>query len=242
MNAGGTGAGMNAGGTGAGMTAPVANIVFDLDGTLVDSAPVFVEVLNAMLADRGSARRVSEAEIGPFASLGGPALVSGVLARECGDLRAEVDDFRARYRLYPTPFDSLYEGVAAGVRDLTAHGFRLAICSNKPQALCEKVIADLGLTDHFPVIVGSSPDRMTKPAPDLMELVMAGLGTTVHDCLYVGDSEIDQALAKATGVRFAFVTYGYATEQFNAGEQPEFSRFSDLVQWIKTDRATLLAA
>ena len=224
------------------MTAPVANIVFDLDGTLVDSAPVFVEVLNAMLADRGSARRVSEAEIGPFASLGGPALVSGVLAHECGDLRAEVDDFRARYRLYPTPLASLYEGVAEGIRDLSAQGFRLAICSNKPQGLCEKVIADLGLTDHFPVIVGSSPDRMTKPAPDLMELVMAGLGTTVHDCLYVGDSEIDQALAKATGVRFAFVTYGYATDQFNAGEQAEFSRFSDLVQWIKTERATLLAA
>ncbi|WP_068073829.1 HAD family hydrolase [Novosphingobium lentum] len=224
------------------MTAPVANIVFDLDGTLIDSAPVFVEVLNAMLADRGSARRVTQSDIRPFASLGGPALVSGVLAQECGDLRQEVDDFRARYRLYPTPIESLYDGVADGVKALSAHGFRLAICSNKPQQLCEKVIADVGLTEHFPVIVGSSPDRMAKPAPDLMELVMAQLGTTVHDCLYVGDSEIDQALAKATGVRFAFVTYGYATEQFTVGQQDEFSRFSDLVRWVTTERAAILPA
>jgi phosphoglycolate phosphatase len=72
-------------------------------------------------------------------------------------------------------------------------------------------------------------------------MVMAGLGTTVHDCLYVGDSEIDQALAKATGVRFAFVTYGYATEA-TEGLHAEFSRFSDLVQWIKTERAALVPA
>jgi phosphoglycolate phosphatase len=224
------------------VTNPVRNIVFDLDGTLVDSAPVFVEILNAMLEERGSRRRVSTSDIRPLASLGGPALVSGVLAQECGDLRHEVDDFRARYRLYPTPVDSPYEGVADGLRQLTAHGFRLAICSNKPQHLCEKVITDLGLDPYFTVIVGSSADRMAKPAPDLMELVMAQLGATVHDCLYVGDSEIDQALAKATGVRFAFVTYGYATEHFTLGQQEEFSRFSDLVRWVKAEWAAFLPA
>jgi phosphoglycolate phosphatase len=220
----------------------VQNIVFDLDGTLIDSAPVFVEILNAMLEERGSSRRVGVPDIRPFSSLGGPALVSGVLAQECGDLRQETDDFRARYRLYPTPVDSLYEGVAEGLRELSAHGFQLAICSNKPQQLCEKVIADLHLGPYFPVIVGSSPDRMAKPAPDLMELVMAQLGTTVHECLYVGDSEIDRALAKATGIRFAFVTYGYATEPFTASQQEEFSRFSDLVRWVKTERAAFLPA
>lgn len=218
------------------MMSPVQNIIFDLDGTLIDSAPVFVEILNEMLRERGSARHVGLAEIRQFASLGGPALVGGVLAQECGDLRQEVVDFRARYTLYKTPFESLYEGVAEGVKQLTAHGYRLAICSNKPQQLCEKVIGDLELTAHFPVIVGSSPDRMTKPAPDLMELVMAGLGATPAECLYVGDSEIDHALAKATGARFAFVTYGYATDQFTADQFEQFSQFSDLVQFLKEER------
>ena len=215
----------------------VHNIIFDLDGTLIDSAPVFVEILNEMLRERGSARCVGLSEIRQFASLGGPALVGGVLAQECGDLRQEVADFRARYALYRTPVESLYEGVAEGVKELTAHGYKLAICSNKPQQLCEKVIADLDLTSHFPVIVGSSPDRMAKPAPDLMELVMAGLGTTPAECLYVGDSEIDHALAKATGVRFAFVTYGYATDQFTADQFEQFGQFSSLVQFLKEERA-----
>jgi phosphoglycolate phosphatase len=215
------------------MTNSVRNIVFDLDGTLIDSVPIIVGILNAMLEERGSARRVTVQDIRPFASLGGPALVGGVLARECGDLQHEVDDFRARYRLHPTPADALYEGVAEGLRDLTAHGFRLAICSNKPQLLCETAIADLGLSSHFDVVVGSSPDRRMKPAPDLMGLVLAKLCAASDECLYVGDSEVDQALAKAMNMRFAFVTYGYATAQFAAGKQEEFDRFSDLVRWIE---------
>ena len=218
------------------MMNPVQNIIFDLDGTLVDSAPVFVKILNEMLRERGSSRCVGLSEIRQFASLGGPALVGGVLAQECADLRQEVADFRARYTLYKTPLESLYEGVSEGVKELTDHGYRLAICSNKPQQLCEKVISDLELTAQFPVIVGSSPDRMAKPAPDLMELVMTGLGTTPAECLYVGDSEIDHALAKATGIRFAFVTYGYATDQFSAEQFKQFGRFSDLVQFLKKER------
>ena len=68
-----------------------------------------------------------------------------------------------------------------------------------------------------------------------MDLVVAQLGTTVDECLYVGDSEIDQALAEATRVRFAFVTYGYATERLAEGRREEFDRFSDLVRWAKAE-------
>src|SRR3546814_11608737 len=75
-----------------------------------------------MMCELGSARHVGLTEIRQVASLGGPALVGGVLAQECGDLRQEVVDFRARYALYKTPFESLYEGVAEGVKQLTAHG------------------------------------------------------------------------------------------------------------------------
>ncbi len=119
-------------------------------------------------------------------------------------------------------------------------GFVLAICSNKPQHLCEKVIADVGLADYFAVIVGSAPGRLAKPAPDLMQLVLTRLCTSVRNCLYVGDSEIDAALSEAIGVRFALVTYGYATDQLDAGQHNNFSRFSDLVQWVTTGQAAIL--
>ncbi len=221
------------------MTRPLRSIVFDLDGTLIDSAPVFVRILNAMLAERASRRRVTIADVRPFASLGGPALVGGALAEDCGDLTRAVEDFRARYRLFPTPPESLYAGVADGVRALAALGFPLAICSNKPQTLCEKIIADLDLGDCFPVIVGSSPDRAMKPAPDLLDLALARLGSAVAECLYVGDSEVDLALAETTGVRFALLTYGYASEPLSVGQHAAFDDFSDLVGWITASAACL---
>lgn len=215
----------------------LSTIVFDLDGTLVDSAPVFATILNMMLAERGSIRRVGLAEVRAFASHGGPALVGGMLAQDCGDLAAEVADFRARYAALPTPVETLYNGVATGVQALRNAGFALAICSNKPQHLCEKVIADLGMTESFAAIVGSAPDRMSKPAPDLMELVLGKLGVGVGECLYVGDSEVDAALAKAMGMRFAFMTYGYAAAQFHTGALDRYDHFADLVAMIAGERS-----
>lgn len=217
------------------MSGAARNVIFDLDGTLVDSAPALVEILNVMLAERSSGRRLTIEDIRPLASLGGPALVRGALAHECGDPEDEVEDFRARYRRLSTPAEALYEGVAEGLEDLASHGFRLAICSNKPQSLCEKVMADLRLASQFATIVGGAPDRRAKPAPDLMNLVLAQLGASADDCLYVGDSELDQALAEATGMRFAFMTYGYADERLMTRPLREFHRFPDLVQWIKAE-------
>lgn len=213
----------------------VKNIIFDLDGTLIDSAPTLVQILNQMLEERGSSRRIDLQTVMPFASLGGSALVGGVLAQECGDLAQELADFRARYALQPTPFTSLYKGVAEGIKNLTTLGYRLAICSNKPQHLCEKVMADLGLDRHFQVIVGSSPDRLAKPAPDLMELVLSQLGATPGECLYVGDSEIDHTLATTTGVRFALMAYGYAAGEFSDDHVEKYYNFNELVRSLKTE-------
>jgi len=220
----------------------VKNIIFDLDGTLIDSAPTLVQILNEMLEARGSSRHINLATIRPFASLGGAGLVSGVLAQECGDLAQEVADFRARYALQTTHPDCLYEGVAEGVRELAAQGYRLAICSNKPQLLCEKVIADLGLDPYFTVVVGSSPGHREKPAPDLLELVLSQLGAVRSECLYVGDSEVDHALASATGVRFILVSYGYANRQFSAENIERFSKFPELVRSLSLEQSKFFQA
>lgn len=215
------------------MTAAPKCIIFDLDGTLVDSAPGLVAIVNEMLAERGSARIVDVAEARPFLSLGGLALVSGLLGHECGDPDAEVAEFRKRYSARRTSADSLYEGVHAGLHELVAAGFNLAICSNKPQDLCEKVLRDLDLFSLFKVIVGSSAGRRAKPAPDLLQLALEQLEASPETCLFVGDSEVDHALAAAVGVGFLFVSYGYADEQWDPSALTQFSRFSDLVQSLK---------
>jgi len=219
------------------VTATAKHIIFDLDGTLVDSAAVLVEIVNEMLIERGSARRANVEQARPFLSLGGLALVTGLLGAECGNPAAEVSEFRRRYSARSTTADSLYEGVYDGLQELASSGFNLAICSNKPQDLCEKVLRDLGLSAVFKAIVGSAPGLRAKPEPDLMHLAIERLGATPETCLLVGDSEVDQALAAATGVRFLFVSYGYAGKDWDTGSLTRFDNFPDLVRAIKTQQA-----
>lgn len=184
--------------------------VFDLDGTLVDSVGVCADILNAMLVDRGSPARISRAETKRYVSLGGPRMVQALLGADCGDADQAISEFRQRYADMPTPDSSVFPGVRSGLAHLARLGIQLSICSAKPQRLCEKVLRDLHLDQHFTAIVGSRPGRPSKPDPDHLDeaLRMAG-GSRQRSC-YIGDSEVDHALATAAGIPLVMVTYGYA--------------------------------
>jgi phosphoglycolate phosphatase len=188
----------------------IRHLIFDLDGTLLDSCGPYVAILNAMLAERQSSYRIDPVGARPYMSGGGLHLVTGLLGAHCVDPDADLADFRARLVASPTLPSALFEGVAEGVAALHAGGFRLAICSNKPQHLCEKVLADVGLAEHFDVIVGSRDGLRPKPAPDLLQAVLDGFGCAAGECLYVGDSDLDHDVAEAFGMPFHFMTYGYA--------------------------------
>lgn len=213
----------------------LAAVIFDLDGTLVDSVPHSLSIINAMLEQRGSPRRISYAEALPFASSGGLALIKGLMAADCHDAHEDLAIFRQQYLATPTPADSLYPGVADMVACLAACGTRLAICSNKPQHLCEKVLEDLGLAVHFEVVVGSRTDVPAKPAPDMLDAVLRQLGLAAHECLFVGDSEVDVALTRTRAMPMWFVEHGYG----QADEQvlPEH-RFADCLTLFQAIRAT----
>lgn len=210
----------------------VRHVIFDLDGTLVDSAPHCAAILNAMLDERGSSRRVSAADARDHLTRGGKQIVAALLGDECRDLNREVADFRARYRTLPTPPECLYPGVADGLRRLAHLGIRIAICSNKPQVLCEKIIHDLGFSGLVPVIAGSVDDKALKPAPDLALQALAAFGTTANQCLYVGDSEVDRLTAAAAGIPFLFVSYGYAEPDFELGDTPSVASFDAAVSLV----------
>lgn len=207
-------------------------IVFDLDGTLVDSALVCVEILNGMLADRGSVRTIHPARAKPWFSFGGTRMVAALLADDCGDPEMEVIEFRRRYTERATPQASLFAGVRDGLVELAAEGYRLAVCSNKPQHLCDKVLADLRLRDLFEVVVGSREGYRAKPAPDLLDLTLLRLRLPADRCLYVGDSEVDHAVATAAGMPFHFVTYGYAEPGWSADPLTRHDHFDDVVAAI----------
>lgn len=210
----------------------IDTIIFDLDGTLIDSVGHCTAILNEMLSERGSARRICVQSARPWLTVGGHQMVTALLAGEGGDPDTEVADFRRRYHGRPTPDDCLFEGVAEGLRQLRELGFRIGLCSNKPQLLCEKVLSELGLADCFDIIVGSRADLRHKPAPDLLNAAMAELGVTADRCLLVGDSEIDQSIADQAGMPFLFMTYGYAADDYDRGVLTCFDRFADLVSHL----------
>lgn len=204
------------------------HLIFDLDGTLVDSAPLCAGIVNAMLRERGSARRVTAEAARAFLTRGGNHTVSALLAGECGEVEAELADFRARYLALPTPEDCLYAGVRDGLEQLASQGTKLAVCSNKPQPLCDKIVADLDLDGVITTVVGSRPGLALKPAPDLVQLALSGLGAAPGDCLFVGDSEVDQRTAEAAGIPFLFVAYGYAEPGWRRDGLTAFADFASL--------------
>jgi phosphoglycolate phosphatase len=214
----------------------IENVIFDLDGTLVDSVAISVEILNEMLAERGSARMLVAADASPHVSLGGASMVAALLAEDCGSPDAEILEFRRRYADRPTPDNSLFAGVRDGLTALRALGLRLAICSNKPQNLCEKVLTDLGLRPLFDVIVGGAVGRRPKPEPDLMHVTLAQIGARPESCVFVGDSELDYAASVACGVPFKLVNYGYAGAHHVFDGVSRFDHFSDAVGAIIDDR------
>lgn len=185
-------------------------VLFDLDGTLVDSAGDIAEALNRSLEQLGHAR-VAEATVRGWIGEGVRQLVATGL-RHAGDARAPeavMDAFMVHYRDCLLRSPRLYPGVAAGLAALQARGLPMAICTNKPQALVAPLLEHLRIDGFFAAIVGgdSLPQRKPDPAP-LLHLARV-LGVEPRDCLMVGDSATDRDAAVAAGMPVALVRYGY---------------------------------
>jgi phosphoglycolate phosphatase len=187
------------------MLTDVRAIVFDLDGTLVDSIIDIVAHLNAALVDHGLAAH-DIADIGEWVGYGAEQLVVRAVPRE--DLVAPVlATFRARYRSRPVIDTHVYEGLPA-VLDAIAGHYELAVLSNKPHELTVDVCGALLSRWPFRVIHGQRADRPRKPDPAALGAVASELGVDVRACVLVGDSEVDVATARAAGVTSIGVSWG----------------------------------
>lgn len=206
----------------------MTDAVFDLDGTLVDSVVVCTDIVNSMLSDRGSDHRVTCTDARAYVSLGGSRMMSGLLAASCGDPDVEIAEFRARYAGLPTPDASLYPGVRDGLVRLKDEGVRLTICSAKPQALCEKVLADLDLASLFSAVVGSRAGAPCKPDPAHLEAVLDHVGGCRTRTCFIGDSEVDLALARRAEVPFILMSYGYADPRIDVSGTRVLDHFCEV--------------
>lgn len=205
-------------------------IVFDLDGTLIDSAPDIHAAANKVFSSKGLEPFPFDVVRG-FIGNGVGVLVSRLLQSQgldgAGALHGElVESF---VKLYEEAFDltKLYPGVPEALDALAARGHRLGICTNKPLVPARAALRHFGLDRHMRVVIGGDSLAQRKPNPAPLHAALAALGP--GPALFVGDSEVDAETANAAGVALALYTEGYRKALPEAmGAKLIFSDFSTL--------------
>jgi phosphoglycolate phosphatase len=187
-------------------------LVFDLDGTLVDSVMDLRAALNEVLRERGH-RALSRAEVKHMIGDGVPTLVAGALAARGAD-PAEVSmalpRFLEIYEANPTQLSRPYPGVPETLTTLRRRGYRTAICTNKPQQATLAVMQGLDLLPLFDGIAGGDRFPVRKPHPGHLLQLIAELGARPEASAMIGDNENDAAAARSAAVPLVLVRYGYA--------------------------------
>ncbi len=187
--------------------------MFDLDGTLIDTAPQIAEAMNLALADLGLSKLL-HSQIAGYIGAGAETLIKRCLTGSLYDepnatlFEQAQTAFFAHYANNVTK--SLpYASVMDGLQTIKANGFNMACVTNKPERFTLPLLQASGLIDFFELVV--SGDSLPKKKPDPMQLqhICAKLGVSTTDALLVGDSNTDIAAARAAGCAIVTVPYGY---------------------------------
>ena len=188
-------------------------IVFDLDGTLVDTAPDLAAAANHVFASVGLAP-ISPAELHPFISHGSRAMIEQGLRRH-GVTMTPDEVARLHERFFPYYADNIavlsrpFEGIPELLDRLLASGARLAVCTNKFEALSRSLLRQLALHERFAAIAGRDTFDVFKPAPGHLTRTIALAEGRPDHAVMVGDSEVDIATAAAAGIPSIGVSFGY---------------------------------
>ena len=194
------------------MAAPLPALVFDFDGTLIESAPELRRSLNLVLDLHGRpALALDQVELmigngvaklveRGFEATGGPP----------DDLDAAVGRFVELYHDAPIDETPLYEGVPEVLETLHATGYRMAICTNKVYRATMKILDGLDLSRYFETVAGGDTFPVRKPDPGHLRGVLDTIGVRPDQAIMIGDSPNDIDCARAVPMRSIAVTYGYS--------------------------------
>lgn len=191
-------------------------VVFDLDGTLVDSAPDIMTALNATLATEGVAafdiERVKTMVGGGSRRLIERALAARALAADGTRMDRLVLIFERIYTDKPCQDTRIFPGAIALMDALAGSGVRLGMCTNKPGAVTLRLLEALDLTRRFGAVVTGSDGLAKKPDAAMLEATFSRLGCKAEDGVMIGDSAADVGCARAAGCPVVLVSFGYTHE------------------------------
>jgi phosphoglycolate phosphatase len=188
-------------------------VVFDLDGTLVDTAPDLISALNHVLAREGlppvplrSARNMIGAGARKLIERG-LELEGRVASVE--DVTRLTSDFIDYYAAHIADASRPFDGLEAALDDLQAQGFRFAVCTNKLEWLSKLLLDQLGLSARFAAICGADTFGVSKPDPAILRETVARAGGHLASAIMVGDAGPDVGVARRAGIPVIGVEFGY---------------------------------
>ena len=191
-----------------------AAIIWDLDGTLIDSAPDLAQALNTLLREHGYAG-LGEDQVSFMIGDGLAKLIergfraAGVAIRE-SQLQKLIPRFMLIYSACATHKTRLYPGARSVLQHFANAGVHQGICTNKSEDITNQILSELSVTDHFEVVVGGDTTAAKKPDPLPLQTCLEALKVTPQDSMMIGDSGVDVAIARAMKIPVGIVTYGYS--------------------------------
>jgi phosphoglycolate phosphatase len=197
-------------------------VIFDLDGTLVDTAPDIAGTLAVVLGEVGVAPPPL-ATVKEMVGDGSRALIERALSLAGAerDVDALVARFLAHYRAYPSARSVVYAGMEAALAALAAAGIALGVVTNKAGDISRRVLADVGIAGRFRDIIGDGDGFPRKPDPAAARALIARAGTRPERTAVVGDGIPDVRSARAAGASAIAAGWGYVAQARLAAESPD---------------------
>jgi phosphoglycolate phosphatase len=193
---------------------PAPLIVFDLDGTLVDTAPDLINALNFVLEREGLAP-VPLHSARNMIGAGARRLIERGLELEGRNASAEditrlTSDFIDHYAAHIADASRPFEGLESALDDLGARGYRFAVCTNKLEWLSRRLLDQLGLSPRFSAICGADTFGVSKPDPAILRQTVVRAGGQLSSSIMVGDAGPDVGVARRAGIPVIGVNFGYS--------------------------------
>ncbi len=188
-------------------------VSFDLDGTLVDTAPDLIGALNFILGEAKLAP-VTMKDVGVLVGRGARIMIERGFTMQGvtlpgAELDRHFDHFLEFYGKHVADHSRPYPGVKEALDAITEKGARLVVCTNKPEKLSVMLLEQLGMASRFDFIAGADTFSMKKPHPGHLIKTIEGAGGDPENAVHVGDSNVDVATARAAGIPVVAVSFGY---------------------------------